>query len=194
VTGSRGGVRGTLLLAVGLAGASAWSCDSGARRAPPPADSTRFGDDRVTSGEAGSRAPEVALLERLVDRFEALDVVMDELGASSSQAPVQHRAWSGDRHEDDAKQRLLDLLQAEFGERYHPRTPAGAAATADSIAGLPRSTAVRALDGLILAHHREVRAEIERAQPAVRNAMVREALDALGDRLDREIHQLAARR
>jgi hypothetical protein len=169
------------------------ACGSGTRRAPPPADSTRFGDDRATQGTSTARAPEVALLERLVDRFEALDVVMDELGAASRHSPVQHRAWSGDRHEDAAKQHLLDLLQTQFGERYHPRTPAGAAATADSIAGLARGDAARALDALILAHHREVRSDIAQAMPAVRDGKVREALTALAERLDQEIQKLADR-
>jgi hypothetical protein len=195
VIGTAGARARTALLVAGLAGGAALTgCGTGGRRPPPPADSTRFGDDRATQGDSARRAPEVVLLERLVDRFEVLDVVMDELGAPSSSATVQHRAWSGDRHEDDAKQRLLDLLQTEFGERYHPRTPAGAAGAADSIATLPRSAASRALDALVLAHHREVRTDIGRALPEVRNAKVREALGSLADRLDDEIRQLANRR
>jgi hypothetical protein len=182
-----------LALAVaGMVGATA--CGSGGPQRPPAADSTRFGDDRATQGDSVARAPEVALLERLVDRFERLDVVMDELGAPSSDAPVQHRAWSGDRHEDDTKRRLLDLLQAEFGERYHPRTPAGIAGTADSIAALPPAAGRRALDSLVLSHHRQVRAEIAEALPGVGNAKVRAALSSLTERLDGEIRQLAERR
>ena len=186
--------RPTLLLVACLSGTGMLTaCGSGGRRALPPADSTRFGDDRATQGDSAPRAPEVALLERLVDRFEALDVVMDELGATSSKSSVQHRSWSGDRHEDAAKQHLLDLLQTRFGERYHPRTPAGAATTADSIAGLPRGEADRALDALILAHHRGVRSDIDRAMPAVHDDTVREALSALADRLEQVIRQLADR-
>jgi hypothetical protein len=178
-----------------LAGAlGATACGSGGRQRPPTADSTRFGDDRATLGDSAPRAPEVALLERLVDQFERLDVVMDELGAPSSDAAVQHRAWSGDRHEDNTKQRLLDLLQAEFGERYHPRTPAGVAGTADSIGALPRAAGSRALDSLVLAHHRRVRTEIAQALPGVANARVRDTLAALAEHLDGEIRKLAGRR
>ena len=120
------------------------------------ADSTLFGDDRARQGDSARTVPDVALLEHLVDEYEQLDVVMDELAGPTSGSPVKGKAWKGDRHEDADKERLLDLLQAEFGERYHPRTPEGAARRTDGIAALPPDAGTRALNGLVLDHHQRV--------------------------------------
>ena len=82
-----------------------------------------------------------------------------------------------------AKGRLLDLLQAEFGERYHPRTPEGAAHTADSIGALPHDEGTRALDALVLSHHRSVARTIADALPSVQNARVRRCCVDLSEHL-----------
>ena len=180
--------RGWVLLV--LAGAVACGGDRRAKPAPP--DSTLFGDDRESQGRTARTAPVVGLLEHLVDQYEALDVAMDALAAPSSGSPVQHHSWKADRHEDDAKQRLLDLLQGEFGERYHPRTPDGAARTADSIAALPRDAGTRALSALVLDHHRRVHAELAGALGEVTNPRVRGVLVDLERHLADEIRKLAA--
>jgi hypothetical protein len=175
---------------VALAGAVA--CGGGGRDRPAPPDSILFGDDREHQGNVGPTAPEVALIERLVDQYESLDVAMDRLASPSGGNPVRHRAWKADRHEDDAKQRLLDVLQAQFGERYHPRTPGGAARTADSIAALPRAEGTHALNALVLGHHERVHAEVGRALPSVLNLRVREVLLELQQHLADEIRKLKA--
>ncbi|HET6578731.1 MAG TPA: hypothetical protein VFG66_10425 [Gemmatimonadales bacterium] len=154
-------------------------------------DSTLFGDDRGQPGDTARVATEVAVLEGLVDRYERLDVVMDELAGPSGGSPVRGKAWKGDRRQDATKSRLLDLLLAEFGERYHPRTPEGAARLADSIASLPRGAGARALDALVLDHHRKVVDAIAGALPVVRNPRVRKTLTELQDRLREEIERLA---
>ena len=177
------------ILAVALAagcGRDRWAGDESAAAA----DSTLFGDDRARQGDTARTLPDVALLERLVDEYEGLDVVMDELAGPTSGSPVQGRAWKGDQHEDQAKGRLLDLLQAEFGERYHPRTPEGVAGTTDSIALLPRDAGTRALDALVLEHHRRVAAAIDAELRNLRNPRVREALAELRESLAQEIRKL----
>jgi hypothetical protein len=156
------------------------------------ADSTLFGDDRARQGDSVRMSPDVALLERLVDEYEQLDVVMDELAGSGGGGAVRGKAWKGDRHEDADKGRLLDLLQVEFGERYQPRTPEGAARRTDQIAALPPDAGTRALNKLVLDHHRRVREAIAEALPAVRNLHVRETLVKLRQDLDKEIVKLAA--
>jgi hypothetical protein len=183
-----------LALAGALAGtlAGTLACTGGSRDQPAPPDSTLFGDDRKLQGDTARATPEVALLEWLVDRYESLDVAMDELASPSNRNPVQHRAWKADRHEDDAKRRLLDLLQQEFGERYQPRTPDGAARTADSIAALPRSAGTRALNALVLDHHQQVQSELGRALPTVSNPRVREVLLDLQKRLAEEVRKLSS--
>ena len=102
----------------------------------------------------------MALLERLIDEYEGLDVVMDELAGPAGPSTVQGRAWKANRHEDAAKGRLLELLQREFGERYHPKTPRGAGGRIDSIASLPQEAGRRALTALVIDHHRRVADEI----------------------------------
>jgi hypothetical protein len=154
------------------------------------ADSTLFGDDRARQGDSARTVPDVALLERLVDEYEQLDVVMDELAGPASGSPVKGKAWKGNRHEDADKQRLLDLLQVEFGERYHPRTPEGAARRTDGIAALPPDAGTRALNGLVLDHHQRVSQAIGDALPRLRNARVREEVTRLRQRLGEEIEQL----
>jgi hypothetical protein len=178
-----------LLLAAALAAACGRDDSS---RESAMADSTLFGDDRARQGDTARTAPDVALLERLVDEYEQLDVVMDELAGSPKGSPVRGKAWKGDRHEDAEKERLLDLLRIEFGERYHPRTPEGAARRTDQIAALPPEDGTRALNALVLDHHRRVREEIGRALPGLRNPRVREALTRLRQHLDEEIEKLAA--
>ena len=113
--------------------------------------------------------PDVALLERLIDQYEELDVVMDALAGPESGSAVQGKAWKGNRHEDAAKGRLLDLLRTEFGERYQPKTPAGAAERTDSIASLPREAGMRELNVLVLDHHQRVAREIQAALSGVRS-------------------------
>jgi len=157
------------------------------------ADSTLFGDDRARQGDSARTLPEVALLERLVDEYEQLDVVMDELaGSANGIGGVRGKAWKGDRHEDAEKDRLLHLLQVEFGERYHPRTPEGAARRTDQIAALPPDAGTRALNALVLDHHRRVRREIAEGLPNVRNPRVREVLTTVQRRLDEEIAKLSS--
>lgn len=163
----------------------------GGRDRPAAPDSTLFGDDRKRQGDAARTTPEVALLERLADQYESLDVAMDDIASPSSGSAVQQRAWRADRHEDDAKRRLLDVLQTEFGERYQPRTPDGAARTADSIAALPRAAGARALNTLVLDHHRRVHAELSRALPTIANPRLREVLLDLQKHLADEIRKLA---
>lgn len=179
-----------LLLAAGLAAA----CGRGdsSRGESAMADSTLFGDDRARQGDSARTAPDVALLEQLVDEYEQLDVVMDELAGAAKGNSVRGKAWKGDRHEDADKGRLLDLLQAEFGERYHPRTPEGAARRTDQIAALPPDDGTRALNALVLDHHRRVREAIDQALPRLRNARVKEELTRLRQHLDEEIEKLAA--
>lgn len=157
-------------------------------------DSTTFGDDRATQGDSARAVPDVALLERLIDEYEGLDVVMDRLAGPASRSTVRGKAWSGDRHEDAAKASLLDVLQAEYGERYHPRTPAGVGRTTDSIGALPRDAGSRALEDLVLHHHRRVAQAIGRGLPAVRNSRVREVLVDLHEHLRKEIDELSAGR
>src|SRR5882724_5779569 len=62
------------------------------------ADSTLFGDDRARQGDSARTLPDVALLEHLVDEYEQLDVVMDELAGPTSGSSVKGKAWKGDRH------------------------------------------------------------------------------------------------
>jgi hypothetical protein len=155
-------------------------------------DSTLFGDDRARQGDSARTAPDVALLEHLVDEYEQLDVVVDELAGPTSGSPVKGRAWKGDRHDDADKGRLLDLLQNEFGERYHPRTPEGAARRTDGIAALPPDAGTRALNGLVLEHHQRVYQAIGDALPRLRNPRVREEATRLREHLGQEIEQLKA--
>ncbi len=168
--------------------------DAVARDASASVDSTKFGDDRAAQGDTARIAPDVILLEGLVDQYERLDVVMDELAGPTSGSPVQGHASSGDRHEDAAKARLLDLLQREFGERYQPRTPAKTARLTDSIGRLPHDAGTHALDALVLTHHRRVARSIAAGLPSVRNARVRAELVDLSERLRQEIEKLSARR
>lgn len=178
-----------LLLALALAA----GCGRGnSARETATADSTMFGDDRARQGDSARTAPDVALLESLVDQYEQLDVVMDDLSGGSSGSTVRGKAWKGNRHEDADKGRLLDLLQREFGERYQPRTPEGAARRTDQIAALPPASGTRALNQLVLDHHRRVRDAITQALPGVSNPRVRETLVKLHQRLDEEIVKLAA--
>jgi hypothetical protein len=178
-----------VLLALVLAG----GCSQGdSARRSSRADSTRFGDDRARQGDSARTVPDLALLERLVDEYEQLDVVMDELAGSAAEGQVRGKAWKGDRHEDADKARLLDLLQVEFGERYQPRTPEGAARRTDQIAALAPAAGARALTTLVLDHHRRVREAIGRALPGLRNSRVRETLEKLHQHLDDEIEQLSA--
>jgi hypothetical protein len=182
--------RGSALL---LAAALAAACGRGdSSRESAMSDSTLFGDDRARQGDTARTAPDVALLERLVDEYEQLDVVMDELAGSPKGSSVRGNAWKGDRHEDADKERLLDLLQTEFGERYHPKTPEGAARRTDQIAALPPEDGTRALNALVLDHHRRVREEIGGALPGLGNPRVREELIKLRQHLDEEIEKLAA--
>ena len=123
--------------------------------------------------------PDVALLEHLVDEYEQLDVVMDELAGPTSGSPVKGKAWKGDRHEDADKGRLLDLLQAEFGERYHPRTPEGAARRTDGIAALPQDAGTRALNATRARPSPAAYQAIGDALPQLRNPRVREVVTKL---------------
>jgi hypothetical protein len=154
-------------------------------------DSTLFGDDRARQGDTVRTVADVAMLEHLVDEYEQLDVVMDELAGSAGEGHVQSRAWKGDRHEDIDKARLLELLASEFGERYHPRTPEGAARQTDQIAALPEKAGARALSALVLDHHRRVRDTIHERLPSVERPRVREALTKLQEHLDDEIAKLS---
>jgi hypothetical protein len=156
------------------------------------ADSTLFGDDRAREGDSARTVPEVALLEHLVDEYEQLDVVMDELAGPTSGSPVRGKAWKGDRHEDADKAKLLDLLQVEFGERYHPRTPEGAARRTDGIAALPPDAGTRALNALVLEHHQRAYQTIGDALPRLRNPRVRDEVTRLRQHLGKEIEQLKA--
>jgi hypothetical protein len=179
-----------MIVAIAAALAAGCGGDRSAGRESATVDSTLFGDDRARQGDTARTVPDVAVLERLVDEYEGLDVVMDELSGPTSGSPVQGKAWKGDRHEDAAKARLLDLLQAEFGERYHPRTPAGVARTTDSIGALPRAAGTQALDALVLDHHRRVSKAIAEAMPTLRNPRVRETLAQLHESLEKEIRKL----
>jgi len=182
------------MLAVGIALATACGRDrtAGESAAAAAPDSTLFGDDRARAGDSARTTPDLALLERLVDEYEVLDVVMDGLAGPGSGAPVQGRAWKGDVHQDAAKGRLLDLLLVEFGERYQPRTPAGATRTTDSIAALPHDAGSRALNALVLDHHRRVADWIRAALPGVANPRIREFLVKLHEDLSKEIAKLSA--
>jgi hypothetical protein len=181
-----------MLLVLAVASAACGRDRSGGPRTADAraTDSTLFGDDRARQGDSARTVPDLALLEQLVDEYEGLDVVMDELAGPTSASPVQKRAWKGDRHEDATKGRLLELLQAEFGERYHPRTPEGVARTTDSIAALGPDAGRRALDALVLDHHRRVAGAIAAGLPSVRSPRVREALVELHERLAQEIRKL----
>ena len=184
-------MRGLILAAV-LAGAVA-ACGRDRpsdNEAGLAADSTLFGDDRARAGDTARTVPDVALLELLVDEYEGLDVVMDELGSASSPKSIQGRAWKADRHEDAAKDRLLELLRSEFGERYHPKTPMGASGRTDSIASLPREAGRRALTALVIDHHRRVADEIATRLHAVASPRVRTALTELHASLTAEVARL----
>jgi hypothetical protein len=181
-----------IVLALALAAGCGPDRSAGRESAAVP-ESTLFGDDRARQGDTAHTLPDLALLERLVDEYEGLDVVMDGVAVPRSGSRVQGKASKGDRHEDAAKGRLLDLLEAEFGERYHPRTPDGVARTTDSIASLPRDAGTRALDALVLDHHRRVAAAIAAALPSVRSPRVRAALADLHDSLVEEIRKLGGR-
>jgi hypothetical protein len=178
-----------LLLAAAMAGACR---PDDSPRESAMVDSTLFGDDRARQGDSARTVPDVALLEHLVDEYEQLDVVMDELAGPTSGSPVKGKAWKGGLHEDADKERLLNLLQTEFGERYHPRTPEGAARRSDGIAALPPDAGTRALNGLVLDHHQEVYQAIGEALPRLRNPRVREEVTKLRQHLGEEIGQLKA--
>jgi hypothetical protein len=186
-------VRVPVALALTVAGAAA---GGGGRSGPAaaPGGTPLFGDDRATQGDSARAVPDVALLERLIDEYEGLDVAMDRLAGLASQSTVRGKAWSGDRHEDASKASLLDVLQREYGEHYVPRTPAGAARTADSIGTLPRDAGTRALKDLVLRHHRRVAQTIGDALPSVRNSRVRDVLVDLHEHLRKEIDELSAGR
>jgi hypothetical protein len=175
-----------LLLIAGLAVACRRDDSS---RESGMADSTLFGDDRARQGDSSRTLPDVALLEHLLDEYEQLDVVMDELAGPTSGSAVKGEAWKGGRHEDADKERLLDLLQAEFGERYHPRTPEGAARRSDGIAALPPDAGTRALNELVLDHHQRAYQAIGEALPRLRNPRVREAVTRLRQHLGEEVEQ-----
>jgi hypothetical protein len=179
------------LLPLLLVAAMAVSCrrDDSSRESAM-VDSTLFGDDRARQGDSARTAPDVALLEHLVDEYEQLDVVMDELAGPTSRSSVKGKAWRGNRHEDAAKDKLLGLLQVEFGERYHPRTPEGAARRSDGIAALPPDAGTRALNGLVLDHHQRAFQAIGDALPRLRNPRVREEVTKLRQHLGKEIGQL----
>jgi hypothetical protein len=179
------------LVLAAAAASAACGRDRAGDRSTASVDSTLFGDDRTVDDTARA-VPEVAVLERLIDEYEGLDVVMDALAGPTSESPVQGKAWKGNRHEDAAKARLLDLLQTEFGERYHPRTPEGVGHTSDSIGALPAGQGRSALDALVLSHHRRVAGAIGEALPTVRNARVRQVLAELHEHLLDEIRQLSA--
>ena len=182
-----------LMTAVAIALATACGRDrSAGESATGTPDSTVFGDDRAREGGSARTRPDLALLERVVDEYEVLDVVMDELAGPGSRVPVQGKSSKGDRHEDAAKGRLLDLLLVEFGERYEPRTPEGTARTTDSIAALPHEAGSQALDALVLDHHRRVADRIRAALPGVANPRVREFLVQLHEDLRKEIGKLSA--
>jgi hypothetical protein len=70
-------------------------------------------------------------------------------------------------------------------------TPEAAARTTDSIAALPREAVHRALDALVLRHHRRVVDLIGAELPSVRSPRVREALVDLRESLAKEIEHLA---
>jgi hypothetical protein len=183
----------TPMLTMALVLALASGCGRGdSARESGMADSTLFGDDRARQGDSARTVPDVAVLERLVDEYEQLDVVMDELAGAAGGGPLRRHAWKGDRHEDAAKAQLLDLLQEEFGEAYHPRSPEGAARRTDQIAALPPDAGTRALNTLVLDHHRRVREAIVEALPDLRNPRVSEALTQLRRHLDEEIRKLTA--
>ena len=182
-----------LTTVVGIALATACGRDrSAGESATATPDSTVFGDDRAREGGSARTRPDLALLERVVDEYEVLDVVMDELAGPGSGAPVQGKSSKGDRHEDATKGRLLDLLLVEFGERYEPRTPEGTGRTTDSIAALPHEAGSQALDALVLDHHRRVADRIRAALPGVANPRVREFLVQLHEDLRKEIGKLSA--
>lgn len=181
-----------LMLAIAVGLAPACGRDRSARESAAAADSTLFGDDRAHEGNSVRTTPDLALLEGLVDEYEVLDVVVDGLAGPESGASVQGKAWKGDLHEDAAKSRLLNLLLAEFGERYQPRTPKGASGTADSIAALPHEAGTRALNALVLDHHRRVEDRIRAALPGVVNPHVRDFLVQLDEDLRKEIGKLSA--
>jgi hypothetical protein len=176
-----------LLLFVAVMGLACRRDDSS--RESAMIDSTLFGDDRARQGDSARTAPDVALLEHLVDEYEQLDVVVDELAGPTSGSSVK---WKGNRHDDADKERLLDLLQTEFGERYHPRTPEGAARRSDGIAALPQDAGTRALNGLVLEHHQRAYQAIGDALPRLRNPRVREEVTKLREHLGKEIEQLRA--
>ncbi|MBA3497646.1 MAG: hypothetical protein H0T86_11125 [Gemmatimonadales bacterium] len=181
-----------MLLVAALATGCGRDRSTGRETSAVVVDSTLFGDDRARQGDTARTSPDVALLERLVDEYEGLDVVMDALAGPASGSRVQGKAWKAGRHEDAAKGRLLDLLQVEFGERYHPRTPDGAAGTSDSIAALPREAGTWALNALVLDHHRRVAATISAELSTLRSPRVREALAELHESLQEEIRKLGA--
>jgi hypothetical protein len=169
------------------------ACGRGeAARESGMADSSLFGDDRARQGDSARTVADVALLERLVDEYEQLDVVMDELAGGAGGKSVRAKAWKGDRHEDAAKDQLLELLQTEFGERYHPRSPEGAARRTNQVAALPPDAGARALSTLVLDHHRRVRAEIGEGLPKLQSPRVRNTLAELARHLDEEIRKLSA--
>src|SRR5260221_8522208 len=127
-----------MLLAVALTGVTVVACGrDDSPRESAMVDSTLFGDDRARQGDSARTVPDVALLEHLVDEYEQLDVVMDELAGPTSGSPVRGKAWKGDRHEYADKGRLLNLLRSEFRERYHPETPEAAAHRTAGIAAPP---------------------------------------------------------
>ena len=154
------------------------------------ADSTLFGDDRARQGDSARTLPDVALLEHLVDEYEQLDVVMDELAGPTSGTPVKGKAWKGDRHDDADKAEMVNLLLTEFGERYHPRTPEGAARRTDGIAALPPDAGTRALNEFVVDHHQRAYQAIGDALPRLQNPRVREVVTKLRQRLGKEIEQL----
>lgn len=154
-------------------------------------DSTVWGADRRRSGHAARIAPEVALLEELIDRYEALDVAMDALWRGKSGAPIAGGAWKRDRGEEAIERNLRALLSTEYHEAYVPAPP-DVSVLPDSIRRLGKAEAGRALSVELAKHDRWVAARIAEIGSVVTNPTVRMFLERLAAEETAEAAKLEA--
>ena len=156
-------------------------------------DSTLFGDDRARQGDSARTAPDVALLEHLVDEYEQLDVVMDELAGPTSGSPVKGKAWKGDRHERRGQAAAAGSAAGASSASAITREPRRARRGGRMGSRHSRPTPAPARStGSCSSHHQRVYQAIGDALPRLRNPRVREEVTKLQEHLGKEIAQLKA--
>jgi hypothetical protein len=125
-------------------------------------------------------APDRAFLETMLDRYETLDYLVDRAWNPGSSGAVRGLAWRRDRKADASRARVTELLRAEFGERYAPTVAERYRLATLALRDAPAADYERRLYGLLLDHHRETLALVERVRPGLERREVR----ALAERLE----------